>query len=244
MILHEITSGRAGGLDPGSTVVVVSLGAVEQHSVHLPLGTDSLVAAEVAAGVEQRMPENVVLVPPLWFGASDHHLGRPGTVSIGSRALVLVASEVIASLHASSGWRRVLVVNGHGGNQPAVRMVVERLRRSCPDVLVWGFDYWDAAFDVLDERGVAHPGGMGHADVLETSAVAARWPHLLGEEREPDGYTDGLPGWLHTSRGIVERTVHGGVGDPTHASAGFGAAFLDAAVEGAARLASRLLQEP
>lgn len=230
MILHELSSSAAERA-PKDVVVLIALGAIEQHSTHLPLGTDALIVDDVARTVEARLSESVVLAPTLWIGASDHHLTMSGTASIGTDALVATATEIISSLSGSSGWTRFVLLNGHGGNQPAVRVIIEHARRSHPHVHVWGFDYWEAAFAHLDRNHVVRPSAMGHADHIETSILLARRPDLVDiAAATPDAYGDGLPPWVHSSLGIPERTAHGGVGDPTAASATFGSAFFDAAV--------------
>lgn len=240
MILVESTSAAVGDLNPDS-VAVLPLGAVEQHSLHLPLGTDSLISAAIAGELENRNPDAVVLFPPTWIGASDHHLAMAGSVSTGTTALVDSITRTISSFRASSRIRKFLLLNGHGGNQPAVSAIIESIVAAQPTSVCWGANYWDAMFDVLDERAVPRPTTMGHADTIETSLLLHLRPELVHMDRAtPDGYTDGLPGWLRTSAGIPERTRHGGVGDPTSATAQAGEVLFEAALDGISRLVELL----
>lgn len=240
MILVESTSAAVGALDPGA-VAVLPLGAVEQHSLHLPLGTDSLISSAIAVELENRKPDAVVLFPPTWIGASDHHLAMPGSVSAGTSALVVSIARTISSFVVSSGIRRFLLLNGHGGNQPAVSAIIESVVAADRTTVCWGANYWDAMFDVLDERRVPRPTAMGHADSIETSLLLHLRPELVQMDRATaDDYTDGLPGWLRASAGIPERTGHGGVGDPTSATAEAGEVLFEAALDGASRLVELL----
>jgi creatinine amidohydrolase len=150
MKLAEMLRPTAEPLADGAVVAVLPTGAVEQHSRHLPLGTDAMLATAVAERLEVALPDDVLLMPTLWYGASGHHAGFSGTVSVGTDPLVTTASAALRSLSATSGIRRFIIVNGHGGNQPAVRVIVERLRDELPEITVWGLDYWGKSPSGID----------------------------------------------------------------------------------------------
>ncbi len=238
MILVDLTSPQAAGAR--DLVAVLPVGSVEQHATHLPVGTDAVLAARVAAGVEAARPTTTLLMPPLWYGASDHHEGMPGTVSVGSDLVVGMIVAALSGLHRSTGVMRALVVNGHGGNEPAMRVALERLARSAPAVRAWAVSYWEAMFAGLAAAGQA-AGPMGHADRHETSLVMhVRTDLGIDDAARPDRLLDGLPGWVHTAEGFHVRTRAGGVGNPGGASAAEGERFLTAAVEGLCGLVDRL----
>lgn len=214
-------------------IAVLPLGALEQHSLHLPLGTDHLIAEAVAEAVEQRMPDDILLLPTIQVGASDHHLARPGSVSIGTAATAAIAARQCLSLARSTGIRTFLLLNGHGGNQPAVRLALETIHETDADLRGFAVDYWAPMFDRLDRQGVARPEVMGHADVIETSILLALRPELVDLTLAvDDGYVDDRPGYLYSTDGIPERTQHGGVGDPRAATAELGELYFGAAVDG------------
>lgn len=218
---------------------VLPLGAVEQHSRHLPLGTDAIIAETVAAAVEARLPESVVLLPTIAVGASDHHLTMPGTVSVGSSTIADAAARQCLSLAASSGIRSFLLLNGHGGNQPAVRLALETIHASDATLHAFGVDYWALMFARLPDSMGART--MGHADDIETSILLAVRPDLVHMGRAvSDEYRDQLPDGVFTTAGIPDRTSHGGVGDPTRATAEAGEIYLEAAVDGTVALVERL----
>lgn len=218
VILAELTSEEAARAR--DLIALLPLGSVEQHAAHLPTGTDALLAAAVAREVEAARPESVLLLPPVWYGASDHHAGFAGTVSVGSELLARTVAAVVGSLAATTGVSRALLLNGHGGNVPAMRVALELIARARPSVTALGLSYWDALFDGL--AGAGEPWGepMGHADRVETSLMLARRdgprPTRPGS---PGMQTDDLPPWVFTTRGFADRTAGGGVGDPAGASA-------------------------
>lgn len=244
MKLIELRSDEAD-FGAAAPVALLPLGAVEQHSRHLPLGTDSLIVEAVAEGVEARMPKKVLLMPTIRVGASDHHLAMPGSVSVGSRAIADAAARHVLSLADSTGLTRFVLLNGHGGNQPAVRLAIETIHAHAPGIHVFGFDYWSAMFDRLDADSVGRPGAMGHADHIETSILLAVRPDLVRLELAvADGYADRLPAFVATSAGIPDRTAHGGVGDPRGATRAHGEQYLAAAVQGTADLIELIIELP
>ncbi len=114
----------------GAPLVLVPLGSTEQHGPHLPVHTDAVIAGAVARGMAERMtaagyPHAIEVAPTLQYGASGEHQSFPGTVSIGEQALRDVVVELARSL---STWaRRVVFVNGHGGNLGALSLALPQL---------------------------------------------------------------------------------------------------------------------
>jgi creatinine amidohydrolase len=241
MRLIEMRSDECRFQDREAPIAVLPMGAVEQHSRHLPVGTDMIIAEAVAHGVERGMPDRVLLLPAIAVGASDHHLAMPGTLSTGTRSIADAVARQAVSMHRSSGVRSFLILNGHGGNQPAARLAIEDAHAAEHGLNVYAVDYWSPMFKILDQHGIDRPAGMGHADIIETSILLAHRPDLVALDRmQPDGYDDGLPSSVHTSAGIPDRTRFGGVGDPTGASADQGRQFLDAAVTGVITVIERI----
>jgi creatinine amidohydrolase len=233
MRLATTTSPEVGALDPDGVVLV------------LPIGTDTLVVDAIAHRMEALRPDTVVLAPPLWFGASAHHLGFPGSASIGGELLHKVVTEVLASFHESTKINRFLVLNGHGGNDPGMKVAMEALRRRLPNVRGTAANYWAAMFDAMKAAGDDVPAdGLGHACDVETSLVLAVAPELVKMDRlVPDPRQADESPWLARGWDFKETTEHGGVGDPTGASAEWGALMVDRAVARLARLCDQLLEE-
>ncbi|MGH7105099.1 MAG: creatininase family protein, partial [Acetobacteraceae bacterium] len=233
MKLVELRSPAAA--DTSEFAAIVPMGAVEQHSTHLPVGTDAMITTAVCEAVEARLPGSSVLLPTFWYGASGYHEIYAGTASVGTAPLVASITAMLGSVFRSTGIRRYLLVNGHGGNQPAVRLVLEQAQRELTEAIVWGLDYWDAMFTVLDAANVSRPAEMGHADELETSMMLAIHGHLVDmTSAEPDAVTGNPPPFVHTASGFARRTRHGGEGDPTGSTKERGNELLVAAASGLA----------
>ena len=119
-------------MDKDGVVVVCPIAALEQHGHHLPLLTDTYLATEVAERVEQAVPDKVLLTPTLWVGASDHHLDFPGTVSLPNTLYVEVIKNVVRCF-VRAGFRRILLLNGHGGNIAPGTVAITELANECDD---------------------------------------------------------------------------------------------------------------
>jgi mycofactocin precursor peptide peptidase len=198
----------------GQPLVVVPLGAVEQHGPHLPLATDAVVATVVAESAVPAL-DGALLAPTIAYGASGEHEGFPGTVSIGTAALTGLLVEYGRSAGRWAG--RLLVVNGHGGNLDALRTAVPLLRTEGRDVA------WFPC---------GTPGGDAHAGRTETSLML----HV-----EPGGVREGLAAVGETApigvllprlraEGVRGVSPNGVLGNPAGASAEEGADLLAAMV--------------
>lgn len=158
-------------------VVLVPVGATEQHGPHLPTGTDALIAAGICeAAVDraaQRSERPLILAPTLAFGASDHHLPFGGTLSLSPETLLAVLLDLARSV-AAQGGRRLALVNGHGGNV-GVCHAAAAAASTRYGLAVGHLDYWRLA---QAEPDVPVP---GHAGEFETSIVLALRPDLVRE---------------------------------------------------------------
>ncbi len=193
-------------VDPAATVLLIPVGATEQHGPHLPLDTDTRIAEAVAVRCAAGRPD-LLVAPAVAYGSSGEHAGFPGTLSIGQAALELVLVELVRS---ADGFRGVTLVHGHGGNAEPAARAVRRLEAEGRPVLSW----WPT-----------HGPGDLHAGRTETSAVLALAPALVGPHR-PSGPTPAV-GDLRR-QGVAALSPSGVLGDPAGASAVEGDALLDA----------------
>ena len=183
-------------------LLLVPVGALEQHGPHLPLGTDTTVATTVAGRT------GLPVTPPVAFGASGEHEAFPGTVSIGTEVL---AAVLIETGRSASRWAaRLCFVNGHGGNLPALVGATTLLRAEGRDVA------WHSC-------GV--PGADAHAGRHETSVMLALAPDDVRTDLAVAGNTAPLAELMPGIRAGSVATVspNGVLGDPAGASAGEGA---------------------
>ena len=178
-LLHEITRGEAARRASGA-LAVLPVGATEQHGPHLPLGTDFLIVEHVtrAAAPRARPDIDVLVAPTFQTGSSDHHLPFGGTISLATERYYAALRDMTASL-IQSGFRRIFIVNGHGGNHELIELVVRDLALSHAGNLA-AASYWDLARASLAEQ-VPDLGGRlpGHAGAFETSLIMALHPELV-----------------------------------------------------------------
>ena len=174
-------------LAPTATVVV-PLGSIEQHGPHLPVATDTAIVTDLAWRAGQVAGEEiqVVVAPTLPYGFARHHVPFGGTISIDLTTYLEVLTSIGRSL-ADGGFGRIVFLNGHGGNDSAVRAVGDRLvHEEGYRIDVAGTSYWTAAADVLAGVDPAIGPVPGHAGGFETSCMMALRPELIREDRRPD----------------------------------------------------------
>lgn len=166
------------------TVVVLPVGALEQHGPHLPLGTDTLLAEHVTRAAAADLP-GFVVAPPFAYGSSHHHLPFGGTASLGTGALLDALGDLVDSLLVS-GFAGVFLLNGHGGNAEIVELVARDVglrRQAC----VGGGSYFRIAARALAAAGAIELGELpGHAGAFETSLMLAAYPHLVRLDSVPN----------------------------------------------------------
>ncbi|WP_157553229.1 creatininase family protein [Jiangella gansuensis] len=238
-----MTRDELAALAPGATVVV-PLGSTEQHGPHLPVCTDTAIVSAIAerAATEAARRVSVVVTPALPFGFAHHHLPFGGTVSLRMLTYLDVLTDIGASLH-SSGFRRLIFVNGHGGNDAAVRAVGDRLLYEAGlDMHVAGTSYWTCARKELAEMQGDFGGPIpGHAGVFETSCMLALGAeHVCADNLPPPEDSVQPVATLGGSPGAIRRPgiweiSDGRTDDSGSATAGAGATALDGVTRAVAR---------
>jgi mycofactocin system creatininase family protein len=193
------------------TVLVVPLGATEQHGPHLPLDTDAFIATSIANRLPTRRP-GCWVAPTITLGASGEHAGFPGTLSIGTAALTQLLIELVRD--ASRDWPAVLILNGHGGNLAALQGTEEVGRREGR---------------LLRVMHLGQAGMDAHAGDAETSMMLALAPERVRLDRIERGATQPVSELLGALRdgGVRAVSLNGVLGDPTGATAERGAAMVD-----------------
>ena len=195
-------------------IVLLALGSWEQHGAHLPFDTDTVIIESVVdAAIRSVDPENTQfsVVPTIGVTASDEHNGFAGTLSIGTNAL----SDAVVSIARSASWARgICIVNGHGGNADALKLVhsaldYENIRHS-----IWSLPYYEGA-DM-------------HAGHTETSLMLHLAPDTVRMDLAEVGAIGDSEILIERMRtgGIKEVSSNGVVGDPTNATAAHGATML------------------
>ncbi|MGV9503357.1 creatininase family protein [Streptomyces sp. NPDC003642] len=180
---NHLTAPALRHLAAQDAAVLLPVGSTEQHGAHLPTGVDDFLAAEVcrrAAALAAPMP--VVVAPSVWCGLAEHHMPLGGTLTLSLSTLHALLRDVCRSI-LRAGFRRVLLVNGHGGNVTALNALVNELTAelSAPLAVTSYFTAGRAAIAGVLERQES----LMHACEGETSMALAAFPSLVREEKLP-----------------------------------------------------------
>jgi len=230
---HELEAAFAS--DP---VVLVPTGAVEQHGPHCPLDVDIADAHAISVAAAAQVDDFPVLVaPPVWAGLSHYKMWHPGTITLSFDTYVAFVSDICRSIHAN-GVRRILLVNGHGGNRDINRAIALKLFEE--DIAIVPVTYWDLVTDLLAAGPIVDEGLIGHAGGWETSLQLHLRPELVDMARAEVGEPrPTLPPDLRAATYLPERRrerANGIHGDATQATAADGARLFDASAAALARL--------
>ncbi len=239
LLLHELTREEARAVAP-ETLLILPLGATEQHGPHLPVGTDALViehiARAAAAEAADRVP--VLVAPTLPFGSSHHHLPFGGTMSLSTETFYRVVYDLGETL-ITSGFRRIFLLNGHGGNDDLIRVVARDLALKHP-VSIAAALYATIAWDALIKEQ-AYVGGRlpGHSGAFETSLILALRPELVKERRphrEQPGESDprSFYGPYRVETHDFWQSIDGYTDSPAQATAEQGSTYFRATVRAVA----------
>src|SRR5262245_13160265 len=227
------------------SLVVLPIAACEQHSLHLPTITDTVLVTGVADGVEANLPEAVLQLPTLWLGASHHHLRYGGTLSVTVDTHVDLLAGIVEPL-LEDGYQRLLILNGHGGNVDTMQVALRRLQPRWRDRVLSAASYWDLAAKELAALAEGPRKNMGHACEFETSMMLALRPDLVRADqiRDDPPQEDAALRGLFLADDMKQKTDHGCVGYPKLATAEKGKRCLDAAIERTAEVVRELLKRP
>lgn len=210
-------------------VALLPVGSTEQHGPHLPLGTDWMTAQEIARRASKK--GGWLVLPTIPVGVSEHHRQFWGTLWVPPEILRDYVMAVARSL-AFHGLRKLVLVNGHGGNTAALEEAARKLRleRIYTFVYVW----WRAIPEIIAQ--VVETGGS-HAAEMETAVVLAIAPELVRPENYGEASVQGAPEWGKKIEGIevgfdtVDFSASGATGDPSRATVEKGEKILQAAAE-------------
>ena len=240
--LPYLTSPEVAALPKDRAAVVLSVASVEQHGPHLPCITDSLIGQTLLGMALERLRPavQVWVVPPLCYGKSNEHRPFAGTLTLSAQTLAAVVRDIALSV-ARAGFKRLVLLNSHGGNPPVLDYIARDLHEETGmqlfSIMISRMGLPDTVTDP-DENAW----GM-HAGESETSWVLALAPELVHMERTA---TDGVGDYPRMPEGIRHLAVRGPVGfswltadlstagvlgNPRNASADKGRAYVAATVD-------------
>ncbi len=221
--------------DKENTVIVLPAGAIEQHGAHLPCAVDSIISQGVVGAALARLADHVpaFALAPVTYGKSDEHLHFPGTMTLEGTTLLETVTQIGESVYRS-GFRKLLIVNGHGGQPQVMEMAARELRLRHGDYVVLPHFTWrvpNAAGKFLSERERRLSMHAGHA---ETAILMALAPETVHMEHAVANYppefpskvlsSDGRPACAWTARDFGDSGV---IGDPLPATPEQGREILE-----------------
>jgi len=179
VMLHEMSWTEAKEYSIKSNIAIIPVGANEQHGPQNPLGTDHLIARAIAEETAKRT--GVLCLQVIPFGVSSHHKQFWGTIYISPETFKDYVKEVCLALNYY-GIRKVVIVNGHGGNLYALIEMARELREQ--EIFVSIFQWWSAANKLLPD--LFKPEERRHAAAEETSLNLALYPHIVDMDKAVD----------------------------------------------------------
>lgn len=228
MKLAEMTWKDVDAVDR-DTVVIIPTGSLEQHGLHLPLLTDTILVTAVAEAVEHQLSSAVLLTPTIWLGASSHHLAYTGSLSASSDGYYEALTAIVDSL-ADQDFTHFFVMNGHGGNVSSNDIAARELKAAYPKASFCVSNYWSGIESVVAATLQGPLKMIRHACEGETSLMLHVRPDLVHMDRAQD---DGLVSKTDargTIRFFDEITENGNFGYSTLGTAAKGRVIFDAAV--------------
>jgi creatinine amidohydrolase len=219
-------------------LAILPIGAVEQHGPHLPLNTDYFIVERLSHLVGERLQQDFAayVCPALPYGNSHHHFPYPA-LSLTSQTLISVLKDLVGSL-ALIGFKQIFILNSHGGNDEAIRIVTRDAARE-HGISIGAASYWTLAWDALHSffKELELPIGRvpGHAGGFETSLMLAMAEKLVHMDHRPPHRTDIIPPKDIKQRVYIQRPgnsvgENGYSDDSRHASRAIGEKALDIVV--------------
>jgi creatinine amidohydrolase len=249
LLLAKLSSPETGDLLPEIGLVLIPVGAHEQHGPSIAVSTDTVSADALCRAAAAIAGPRVAVAPAIPWGISWHHMRFPGTIALRPATLIALLEDIVGSLHAH-GVERVLIVNGHGGNSATIGVAIDQIKQATGiPLLASVFGY---ALIAEQARALLPAGAIGHAGADEASVVMAvdaalgksgalAPADLTGNQAESAALLGAYGGAL--ARPFHEITRNGATGDATLATAELGRQILDGAAQRLVEIIEVLLRE-
>ncbi|MBS7606283.1 MAG: creatininase family protein [Candidatus Bathyarchaeia archaeon] len=240
---HEMSWPEIKSAIEKGKIPILPVGSVEQHGPHLPLITDAFTAFSICVRAAE-ISGDLLVMPPIYYGYSTHHMDFPGTISIKTLNFMGYIYDVCRSL-VHHGFRKIIIFNGHGGNVAPLQIVARRISEET-DSLCALISWWNLAREEISKlRESEFPGGMAHSCELETSVMLSLKPEYVRMEKavKDIGFPKSNFIWLdimgqspvYLVEGFSRFSRTGIVGDPTLATAEKGEKILSVVVQNLVR---------
>jgi creatinine amidohydrolase len=216
-------------------VVIVPTGSIEQHGPHCPMDVDIAGPFYIAARTAQRVDDfPVIVAPPVHFGFTHYNKGFPGTISLKIETYLNLVGDVCRSIHAN-GFKRIVVINGHGGNNAPNHVVRDTIAEE--NVFVVAYSWWQSVTAEMLAWSEADEGSVGHGGEWETSVMLHLRECLISKSHMNDDlYVNPFSPELREFCGFSERRrdtrdVTGTMGSSSVASKEKGERIINLAVD-------------
>jgi len=193
--------------------VILPVGSLESHGLHLPFGTDTFTAYQLSLEIAERVPDTVVL-PPVNYGVSEHYRDFSFTVSLRFETQTALIEDILESVYRE-GIRKCFILNGHDGNIAPIEIASRKVKVHHPDMKIVSLDeWWQMVIPLLPSDFFEVWQGLGHGGEGETSISLALFPELC-RPNLAFGVVPELPPHLSVKWLFTELTDCGATGDPT-----------------------------
>jgi creatinine amidohydrolase len=247
LIINEMTWPELQAQMDNIKIAFIPVGSCEQHGPNTTFATDAVRAYEFAKLLAEKVGNRVVVFPAVTYGLSLHHMDFPGTVTLRVETMLHLLEDIAVAIH-KHGIRKILFLNAHGGNYPALDGVVIQLKQ-VHDINA----YWSAiGSEIAVNSGVEGsleglPNIIGHACEIETSQLMYLAPEYVRENRVPSQMQDSM----YTRESFVKGnapwswkydvTLNGALGDARKATVEIGKQLTDAALDNLAKLVDEII---
>jgi creatinine amidohydrolase len=195
---------------------ILAVGSTEYHGLHLPYGTDTIVSEHLAIEVATKV-KGMLVLPSIPYGMSAHYSSFPIAISIKTKTLMQILREIFDSLR-KQGLLRLLIINGHDGNIPAIEAITNEYRAEYPEFRIAVLSsWWVTAGKLVPKNTFEVWGGLGHGGEGETSMLLKIAPNLV-DMSKAKGIVPKLPSHIDLKWIFDELTPYGVTGDPTKAT--------------------------
>jgi len=227
MYWDQLTSPQIAALDK-DIPVILPISATEQHGYHLPLATDRMIGEHFCAKLDDRLSQDILVLPIISVGCSEHHTDFAGSLSVQHMTMLQQMTD-IATCVIKYGFKNLLVLNSHGGNQAIAQTFVETVGFRNSEIQIACTSWWKLAQEKLKAIQESGPGGVGHAAEFETSLMLVIAPQLVHLDKVEPMANEATHEWAEGDlikgarvslyRRFKEMTSNGVYGDPTLATA-------------------------
>ncbi|OQB24051.1 MAG: Creatinine amidohydrolase [Firmicutes bacterium ADurb.Bin182] len=239
--LNERTWQELAALDKLSVRLVLPIASMEQHATHLPVGTDDFISCIAMDAIidNESLEAEYWLLPAIHYGCSFEHMAFPGTFSLSPATICAIVEDILGAMSAH-GWKTLVLVNSHGGNQGILQGMAQTWRYRF-GVNIYQIDLLKSARPLLLDDLELPPERDGHAGEVETSVLMSGMPGMVNREAlklQPD-MLDALPEYKYSWL-THEMSTTGILGGVSKASAEKGDKIIEAVINSTIRILTEI----